>query len=155
MGYYTRVFCKSETAPSFKDLHEYMSGLNSVYRLEGTVDDNNSWFDFELHYKEGKLAILVELNHINEKGDLGSEEVEEFLEEIGSPGLSLRKIKVIRHLKQTKYIICNQLPTSDIDDDGYSANGEFMKFIVDNYQGMFQADGEGFYENNKIVLELK
>ena len=47
------------------------------------------------------------------------------------------------------------MPSSDIDEDGFIANEKFTKFFVDNYQGMFQADGEGFYDNNKIILELK
>ena len=154
MGYYTRVFCKSETVPPFKELQEYMLGINSQYRLEGSSDNNSTnWNDFELHYKEGKLPILVELNRTDE--GLGKEEIEEFIEEIGLPGFSIRKIKVIRYLNRTKYIICNQLPSSDIDEDGFIANEKFTKFFVDNYQGMFQADGEGFYDNNKIILELK
>ena len=154
MGYYVRVFCKSEAVPSFKELEEYMLSRNKGYNLNGTVDDNNnSWTDFELHYKEGKLPLLVELNWTNEEGSIGAEEVEEFLEEIGSPGFSITKWKVVQHLKQTKYIVCSQLPTSDIADDGYNANSELLNFFVENYQGMIHADGEGFYIKNQLVLK--
>jgi hypothetical protein len=154
MGYYTRVFCKSDSTPSFSELQNVMSEINSGYKLTGTHDDNNNkWTDFEFHYKEGRLPILVDLYWADEEGSLGEEELAEFLETIGSPGLSLKKRKVIKHLKETKYIICNQLPTSDIDDDGYNANGEFLNFFVTKYQGMFQADGEGFYYKNVIILK--
>jgi hypothetical protein len=154
MGYFVRVFCKSETIPAFSILNKFLSAINSGYKLDGTVDDsNNNWTDFEFHYKESKMPILVELNWTDEEGSVGKDELEEFLETIGSPGLSLRKRKVIKHLKHTKYIICSQLATSDIDNDGYIANSELLKLFVDNYQGMLQADGEGFYDKNKIIVK--
>ena len=43
-----------------------------------------------------------------------------------------------------------QLPTSDIDDDGYDANGWVMRFFLDDHDGMIQADGEGFYDRDKL-----
>ena len=111
-----------------------MSAVKAHYKLEGTVDDDNdSWTDFELHYKEGKLPILVDIYWTEEEGSVGSEEIEEFLEKIGSLGLSRKKRKVIKHLRQSKFIVCNQLPTSDIDDDGYDANGELLQFSALHY----------------------
>src|SRR5688572_18081131 len=119
MGYYTRVFCKSTDTPSFSSLQRYMASIDSSYKLVGTTDDHsNSWTDFEFHYKQGKLPIIVEVNWTDDEGSIGREEIGEFLEDIGAPGLSFKKRKVINHLKQTNYIICNQLPVSDIDDDG-------------------------------------
>lgn len=70
-----------------------------------------------------------------------------------SSGLSLKKRKIIKLLKQTSYTVCNQLPNSDMDDHGYNANGEFLKFFVDNCQGMIYADEEGFYEKNEIIFK--
>jgi hypothetical protein len=43
----------------------------------------------------------------------------------------------------------------DIDDDGYDANGEFLRYFVDHCGGMIQADSEGFYEGSTIVVELE
>jgi hypothetical protein len=82
------------------------------------------------------------------------EEIGEFLEFIGRPGLSFKKRKVIEHLKKTRYIIACQLPTSDIDDDGYDANGDFLTYFVENCGGIIQADGEGFYEGSKLIVKL-
>jgi hypothetical protein len=121
MGYFTRVFCRSEKSPAFDELHEYMRSLNPLYRLEGEVDDEKiDWTNFELHYKDGKRPIPVELNWCDEESSVGHEELSEFIDGIGSPGLSLNKRKVIKRLKQTRYIICNQL-LSDLDEDGYLA----------------------------------
>ncbi len=152
MGYYTRVFCKSGQVPTFNQLRNCMAAKNVTYQLQGGEDENEEWTNLELIYKEGKLPVLVEINRVDNPEDIAKDEVDEFLEAIGSPGLSFKKRKVIRHLKATQYIICCQLPTSDIDDDGFDANSELMDFFVSNYEGMSQADGEGFYDNDDHIL---
>ena len=153
MSYYIRAFCRADRSPTFGELQEFMGGRNPHYRLEGEVDDNNSyWTDFIFHYKEGKLPILVEINWCDEGSSLGKEELEEFLEAIGSPGFSLRKRKVIKHLKGTKYIICCQIPVSDVDDDGFLANQQLMAFFVINYQGLIHVENEGFYDRSHTIF---
>lgn len=154
MGYYTRVFCRSEKSPTFIELQNYMSSHNAVYRLEGEVDDNDiSWTNFELHYKEGKHPIPVDLSWCDEEGSVGHEELDEILDDIGAPGLSFKKRKVIKHLRKTRYIVCNQL-LSDLDDDGYIANDLLMTYFVNKYQGMIHAENEGYYSSdNRILLK--
>jgi len=152
MGYYTRVFCRSEKSPAFFELQEYMRNCNPLYRLEGDVDDKNRhWSNFDLFYKSGKHPIPVELNWCEEESSVGKEELAEFLDEIGPVGWSLKTRKVIKLLKHTKYIICNQL-LSDLDDDGYRANDSLLRFFADNYQGMIHAENEGFYSSDGIFL---
>jgi len=141
MSYYIRAFCRSERSPAFSQLQQFMSGRNPRYRLEGEVDDNNSfWTDFIFHYKEGRLPILVEINWCDDDSSIGKEELEAFLQDIGRPGLSLKKRKVIKHLKRTKYIICCQIPVSDVDDDGFSANQQLMDFLIHHYQALVLKD---------------
>jgi hypothetical protein len=155
MPYYVRAFCKSTKIPKIEEIFNYANGQGFNFRLElneGTLDnEGENWHSFEMKYKEGKSPIIVELNLVNDTDEIGKEEVQEFIEEIGSPGISLKKRKVINHLKETKYIIANQL-LGDIDDDGYDANGEFMKYFVDNFEGMQYADGEGFYDKDMTLL---
>jgi hypothetical protein len=137
MSYYIRAFCRADRSPAFSELQKFMRDKDPHYRLEGEVDDNNScWTDFILHYKEGKLPILVEIAWCDEDSSPGKEELEEFLEDIGPPGFSLKKRKIINHLKQTKYIVCCQIPVSDVDDDGFLANQLLMTFFIVNYQGL-------------------
>lgn len=152
MGYYTRVFCRSENSPDFSELREYINRRSPLYRLEAETDDKKAdWTNLELHYKEGKHPIVIELNWCNEDGSVGKEELAEFLDDIGMPVMSLKKRKVIRQIKQTKYIVCSQL-LSDLDDDGYNANEYFMQFFVEQYQGMMHADNEGFYNGDGTLL---
>ncbi len=91
------------------------------------------------------------MNWCDEDDSVGKEELAEFLDEIGRPGLSLKKEKVIKQLKKTKFIICNQL-LSDLDDDGYSANDRLMQLFVKKYEGMIHAENEGFYNRDGTLL---
>lgn len=156
MGYFTRVFCKSNNKPSIKIILDRINSLG--YSVNSNLDSNEvnseNWTDFELHYKKGKLPILVELNQLGNSNGLAEEEIEEFQESIGKPGLfNSNKKKVLKHLEQTKFILSNQLPTSDIDDDGYDVNGELMNLFVSEFEGMIQCDGEGIYLEGKLVVE--
>ncbi len=127
----------------------------SVNLTESELDDEN-WTDFELTYDKARLPLLVELNTKGESERLAEEELEEFFEIIGKPKFfELNKKKVIKHLKATEYIVCIQLPTSDIIDKGYDLNGELMAYIELNFSGMVQADKEGFYLRNELLFELK
>ena len=155
MPYYVRVFCKSNKIPTVDEVFNFANSQSYNFKLEvveNTLDETETnWTSFEMKYKDDKGPIVVELSMVDDKDEIGKEEIKEFLEEIGSPGLSLKKRKVINHLKGTKYIVANQL-LGDIDDDGYDANGEFLKFFVDNFEGMQHADGEGFYDKDMTIL---
>jgi len=152
MGYYTRVFCSADRSPAFHEIQAYMSALNPSYKLEGEIDDKNTyWTNFELFYKAEKRPIPVELNWCDEEESVGKEELAEYLEEIGSPGWSINKRIVVKRLRRTKFIICNQL-LSDQDEDGYTANDRLMQFFVEGYEGTIHAENEGFYGRNGSLL---
>ena len=57
------------------------------------------------------------------------------------------------HLKKTQIIISSQL-LNDIDDDGFHANGVFLDYFVEKCNGMINADSEGFYDGDKVILEI-
>lgn len=158
MGYYTRVFCSSKRKPKIIDL---INNLKSIgFDIKSNLDEkdleNPNWTDFELIYDSERLPLLVELNEIGKSHGLAEEEVNEFLEFIGKPKfLQLNKKKVISQLNKTYYIVCIQLPITDIIDKGYDVNGELMSYVANNFLGMIQADKEGFYCNNKLIVKLE
>ena len=154
MSYYIRVFCTDKSRPSIAQLESALKGKNPAARFE-TGDDRQSsdWSEAEFHYKNGKNPVVVEVNVNDGAESLAAEESREFMDEIGKPGFSIAKRRVLGHLARTRFIICCQL-LSDIDDDGYQANGELLNYYVENHGGMIQADGEGFYRGNKAIVVL-
>jgi hypothetical protein len=101
-------------------------------------------------------VTLEELSLNAERGrNLIADEVsdlKELLEEIKN---SPAKRQVISHLNRTRFIVACRLPTSDIDDDGYDVNGDFLGYFVDHCEGMIQADGEGFYQGSEVLLAVE
>jgi hypothetical protein len=153
MPYYVRAFCNSDTVPSISELESILKSEYPAIRLETEDARDGKWGNAEYYYKESNQPVVVECNYNDGPESLVAGECEEFIEEIGSPGLSMAKRRVLDHLKNTKYIISCQL-LSDIDDDGYHLNGELLNIFVNKYGGLIQADGEGFYKGHKLVVEL-
>jgi hypothetical protein len=83
-----------------------------------------------------------------------SEEIQEFIEFLNDVNESAEKAKVLAQLRGTRAVVSAQL-LSDIDDDGYHAVGIFLSFFVAHCDGMIQADGEGFYEDDRTIVELE
>lgn len=159
MGYYVRALCKSEKVPTLKEVFDCCATKNinlkvhSDYSKDVDLDSRN-WEQFALEYERGKLPIIVEVNRDDGNEDcLFRREINAFIEIIGSPGLSLSKRKVLQHLKETNFTVADQL-LSDVDDNGYDANWEFLRYFVEHCGGMIQADGEGFYESTKLIVKI-
>ena len=136
MPYHVRAFCTSPNVPTLSQVFEYAESQDvSLFPDEthGKTDVNTSgWTEVEILYKPDKSPLVAECNCDDRSDDcLTRVERQEFIEEIGSPGLSFSKRRIIKHLKATNFIITVQL-LSDIDDDGYEANGTFLSYFVEN-----------------------
>jgi hypothetical protein len=155
MPYYVRAFCKSESRPTIEEVEVALRAEYPTVRFKAEAAHNSrEWKDAKFYYKEGKEPVIVELNVSDGPDSLAAAECGEFAEEIGKPGFSRSKARVLEHLRHTSYIISCQL-LSDIDDDGYHLNGELLNYFVKNHGGIVQADAEGFYEGHKIIVKLK
>ncbi len=153
MGYYTRVFCTSHDVPS---LNEVIGWIKDEYGYEIKLAEQveGNWSEAGLIYKDGKQPLEIECNKDDEEESLCKEECGEFIEKLGGGFLPLSaKNKVIKHLKNTKFIICSRL-LSDVDDDGYNTNAAFLEFFAKKCNGIVQADGEGFYNCGKLAVKL-
>jgi hypothetical protein len=158
MPYRVRAFCTGSDVPTLAQVFEYTRAHDvdlSPDETHGPNDVKSSdWSEVEISYKPGKSPLVAECNRDDGTDDcLARVETLEYMEEIGSPGVSFTKRRVIKHLKTTSFIIAVQL-LSDIDDDGYDANGTFLNYFVEHCGGMIHADGEGFYDGDKVILEI-
>jgi hypothetical protein len=154
MPYYVRAFCTDDSCPSIDQLEATLKRDNPAARLVSDDDrESASWSQAEFYYKEGNQPVIVEINRNHGSESLVAEESQEFIDEIGKPGLSTSKRRVINQLRNTRFIVSCQL-LGDIDDDGYHWNGELLSYFVKNHAGMIQADGEGFYDGHEVIVEL-
>jgi hypothetical protein len=61
---------------------------------------------------------------------------------------------VLDHPGQTRAVVSARL-LGDIDNDGQTAAGVVLVYYVEHCGGLIQADGEGFYEGDRVILELE
>ena len=160
MGYYVRCFCKSSTVPTLHDALGQVAKKHPQLQVgagNGQAPDlrDPDWISAFILYKPGKQPLEVEINRRNgPTRELVEDEIQEFTEFLEEVPDESAKQRVIDHLDRTQFIVASRLETADIDDDGYDANGTFLRYFVDHAQGMIQADGEGFYEGENLVVAV-
>jgi hypothetical protein len=156
MGYYLRVVCTSEDLPPLGRVLEWAAAQGVSLTLESSSPgalDSAGWREAELRYKPGRQPLVVDVSRAGD-GSLVAEEVEEFIEFLAEVDESADKRKVLaHHLRASRAIVTAQL-LSDIDDDGYDAVGVFLGYFVEHCGGLIQADAEGFYEGDRLIIEL-
>lgn len=151
MSYYVRAFCTTGVQPAMAAVLEYASALGWAVKLHPEVTNvdpaDPTW------EQVGQHPILLEVNRDGDGDqDLMREEIEEFLEDVPNDG---NRRRVEKHLRATTFSVAAQLATDDIDDDGYNALGNVLRYFVANNGGMIQADGEGFYDGEELIVEVE
>jgi hypothetical protein len=158
--YWIRVFCTEESPPILREILDWAAarGITLDVDRELTPDvnlDSPEWAQVAIRYHEGKLPFLSEVTRRGDPDLDIDEEIEEFVEFLEDVPDWPAKQKVLDHLGRTSFIVGNQIPTSDFDDEGYNAVGEFNRYFVANHGGMIQADGEGFYEDDTLIVDVE
>ncbi len=160
MGYYVRAFCLADAPPPIGPVLDFARERGAIVSLDPEVSeparDDPSWRQVGILYKTGRLPILLEVNRrAGEDEDLVSEEIDEFLEFVEDTPRNRHRKRVEEHLKATKFVVAAQLATNDIDDDGYNALGNVLSYFVAHCGGLIQADGEGFYDGDKVIVAFE
>lgn len=161
MGYFVRAFCIRGEIPTLRSVLASAAARGTRLALDpassrpAALEDSN-WTQAGIAYKDNKAPILLEVNRdTGEPASSVREEVEEFLEILEDAPRNRRRTRVAKHLKNTRFILAARLPTADIDEDGYVALGHVLDYFIDHNGAIIQADGEGFYEGRKLVVELE
>lgn len=160
MSFYIRAFCTQGEPPPLRPVLSFSAERGTLLALDPEVSrpvlDDGSWEQVGLVYKDNKASILFEVNR--DDGDVGSlmrEEIEEFMEHLADAPNNRNRRRVEKHLQNTRFIVAARLPTFDIDEDGYTALGHVLNYLLRNNGAMIQADGEGFYAGEKVIVELE
>jgi hypothetical protein len=156
MAYWMRVFCTEGAPQPLEEVFAWTAAQGQHLRLSegprGTEHLSDSWSSAAIEYRDGRLPFRAEITWVDDLE--GVEEVEEFVELIAGTAESPERQRILEHLEQTRFLVANEIPTSGFDDDGLDAVGEFMRFFVEHNGGMIQADGEGFYEGDQLLVRL-
>jgi hypothetical protein len=149
VSYYLRAFCKSEDLPPLRAVVEWAESHGVRLDAPSADIDARTWEQAEVAYRADRQPFIAGMN----TGELLQEEVEEFVEFLEDVDDSLERQKVLDHLEQSKAVVAAQL-LGDIDDDGHTAVGVFLAYYVEHCGGLIQADGEGFYEGDRLIVSI-
>jgi hypothetical protein len=159
MPYWMRVFCTEGSPASLREILESVERRGITLELDGEMldadPDSADWEQAAVRYRKGKLPFLAEINRVGDPEFDAAQEIEEFITFVADAPDTVEKERVVDHLRRTSFIVANQIPTTDFDDVGFTAVGEFIRFFVDHNGGLTQADGEGFYEADRLIVPLK
>ena len=150
MAYFLRAFCTSGGATTLREVFQW-SADQGVELQAPTVDlDTPDWQEAEITYAAERQPFIAERT----TGEPLRAEVEEFIEFLEDAEDSPEKDKVSDHMRRSQVVVAVQL-LGDIDEDGYTAATMFLQYFVDHSSGLIQADGEGFYEGGRLIIELE
>ncbi len=143
MGYYIRVLAESDAIVPAGRLRARLQedGVDAVLEATDGTDDN--WTGLGLQHGDGAYIAVIERNLVR-PGELGADEIAEFIEEVADlqPASAARWLE--RYLPTVKAIYAIQLLSGTDVGDGWKAVHAVRAELWSRLGGIFQADAEGF-----------
>ena len=139
MPYYIRVLSPNTTVVPLNRLTGAVPE-GSIDLKTGTATD---WEQILLRHSNGTEIALVERNVV-ENGSLGSEEIDEFQEEIENCKPASAAEWLASYLKRVRVIYAFQTLKGTEQEGGWEIFGKLKSALWNELGGIFQADGEGF-----------
>jgi hypothetical protein len=139
VGYYIRVL---GTSLANVPLHQLKTSAHPAL-IEADSEGGKDWQQFVLKHADGPEIAAVERNLV-EDGELGAEELQEFLDEVQfhRPDSAARWLK--EYFPRVKVICAFQLLSGTDLKDGWSQLHKVYNTVWSVAGGILQADGEGF-----------
>ncbi|HMT08254.1 MAG TPA: hypothetical protein PKA82_09635 [Pyrinomonadaceae bacterium] len=149
MGYYMRFISKNDLSKVLNDLERHLKGIDANFKFERSNDEDSA---ADILYRNEPYS-QVEVNVPNDglfEEEIG--ELQEFIEDIEGPG----KEKVVDLLQNAKTIVCFQILFGGrTTDETLDTLAPIWHWLFGNYPGLLQADGEGYWENTNLILEVE
>lgn len=139
MGYRIRILGTQLLSPSLTDLkHAAEPGV-----LEGDEGKGGDWEALILKHKNEEPIAFIEKNLVI-PGELGAEELQEFIDEVGHYKPASAAAWLAEYLPSVKVIYAFQLLKGTDIDDGFTLMHRVYGMVWHSAGGILQADGEGF-----------
>jgi hypothetical protein len=147
MGYYIRVLgTRLDNVP----LHLLKTAAEPgrIQLERGTAE---VWQELSLKHSSGADIAFVEKNPITE-GELGGEELQEFLDEVKQLRPQSAAVWLTSYLSNVKVIYAFQLLSGTDVDDGWTILHRVYETVWKISGGLLQADGEGFSNEEGFTI---
>ncbi len=146
MGYYMRFITSSKQVITLTDIENTLREVNPAYQLEPDQAPDMA----DLLYA-GKRFGLIEINHPDE--EIFEDDLHEFTEMVGEPtDVSSRRILEV-FATATLIVAVEAFWEDGESEDSLSKLDPLWDWLFSHYEGIVQADGEGFYDESGLVLK--
>jgi hypothetical protein len=146
MGYYMRYITTSEQAITLAGIAAALQALDPAYTLQGEQVDDRA----DLLHGETFCGAL-EINRAGE--DIFEDDRREFREMIGA-GETEAERRVLDTLANAKTIVAVEVSWQGTDSDAALARLDpLWDWLFAHYPGVLQADNEGFYDADDLIVE--
>lgn len=148
MGYYMRFILTSAEPPQMDDLRAALRSISLDYALIGSDDDP---LYAELMFGGACLGEI----EINLPGDdIFDEDIDE-LRELVSHSQDANRQRVLDVLASTRAMVAAQLFWQGQESEPVLARVDpLWDWLFASYEGLLQADGDGFYDSEALILEM-
>ena len=143
MGYYIRVLAEKADSLPLSQLEAALRQEVRSVRLQLESGTPERWEQLVLAHDDGAEISLIERNPVL-KGELGAEELQEFIDEVAleKPASAARWLQ--KYLPRVKVIYAFQILGGTEKDPGWAAVRAAYNCLWNGLGGIIQADGEGF-----------
>ena len=147
MGYYIRVLGKNSAHIPLQELRA--SALPAL--IEVDEDSSDTWDQAVLKHASGQEIAVIEKNPVMQ-GQLGADEIQEFLEEISLHRPESAVAWLQAYLPTVKVIYAFQLLNGTDVNDGWASLHRVYNAVWNVAGGILQADGEGFSNEDGFTI---
>jgi hypothetical protein len=144
MSYYIRVLGKNNPNIPLIEIEKNLKKEGLIANIKVSETDKfQNWTSLEILNKKGEAIAILEKNVV-ENSELGSEEIEEFIEEIEDCEPKSAVDWLNDFLSKTKVIYAFQILKAAFEDDNFEIISNIKVLIWQKTDGIIQADNEGF-----------
>lgn len=148
MGYYVRNLASSETVPSVSELQQFIASQQLRLGLDASGKDDEEWeqvhiLDLDSSANDQTIAVM-EQSRV-EPGELGHDEIMEFMEELADAKPAAAAEWLRQYLQSSvKVVYAFQILNAMDERDNWEKFGQLREWLWKKVGGIFQADMEGF-----------
>ena len=155
-AYILRIFARKSGAPSPQAIGDHLRSRRFAVRIEsGAVSQHSEgWTRLRVFYAPGRSPLGLERQSLHGDAPL-SEPLRALMDATADAKDSRGKGKVLAFLGECRQVFELSVPPEyDWHAGRHLVTTELLDYLRQATDGMVQADGEGYYERNRVILKL-
>jgi len=151
-----RVFARSPAVPSPQAIADHLLRQRFIVRIESGVFSLSyeNWHHLHLFYASGRAPLSLERQSLHGDAPL-PERLRALMDATADAKASRGKRRVLDFLAQSSQVFELIIPPDfDWHAGRHLISTELLNYLQKETDGLIQADEEGYYKRNQLILKL-